>query len=90
MALQIHDPFPAIGESELQAFETRHGIALPPAYRAFLLRNNGGRPEPDLVDGKVHAWDHEEEAADGEPPTMRNVALAADDFETFLTSLRSF
>lgn len=33
-------------EERLQAFEKRLGVILPPDYREFLKRYNGGRPEP--------------------------------------------
>lgn len=38
------DPNPSISDSDLVWFEMRHRIALPPAYREFLLANNGGQP----------------------------------------------
>jgi len=32
----------------VRKFEKELGMPLPPAYRAFLLRCNGGRPDPDF------------------------------------------
>jgi hypothetical protein len=33
----------------IQEFEQRAGVVLPDAYRAFLLRTNGGEPTPDRL-----------------------------------------
>ena len=38
---------PPIGETEVDAFEKKYNISLPPAYRRFLIETNGGRPERD-------------------------------------------
>ncbi|MEO3943985.1 SMI1/KNR4 family protein [Gorillibacterium sp. CAU 1737] len=35
-------------ELRLQEFEKRYGIDLPPSYRAFLLKFNGGYPTPSF------------------------------------------
>lgn len=40
-----------VGEEEVLAFERRHGVRLPPAYRGFLLETNGGAPKPNRVAG---------------------------------------
>ena len=37
----------AVSLKEFHLFESEVGHALPPAYSAFLLSTNGGRPEPD-------------------------------------------
>lgn len=45
-----------ITEDDLRRLEGETGVALPPAYRAFLLRQNGGSPVParfDSRDGKL-------------------------------------
>lgn len=39
---------PPIAEVDIAAFERKYALALPPAYRRFLLESNGGRPERDL------------------------------------------
>src|SRR5438552_770302 len=46
---KIADPLPSgrTNAKQLAAFERRIGYCLPRAYRDFLLRYNGGRPEPD-------------------------------------------
>ena len=36
-----------VKENDIASFERAHGIVLPPAYRQFLLKRNGGRPERD-------------------------------------------
>ncbi len=44
-----------LSEERLQAFEETLGITLPPDYREFLKRRNGGKPEPGgfwIVEGK--------------------------------------
>jgi hypothetical protein len=48
---QILDPFPSGPTTAVQisAFETYIGHPLPGEYREFLLRYNGGRPDPDAV-----------------------------------------
>ena len=62
MKPQIRDIEPAVSAAQLQAAETALGVQLPAAYRAFLLRHNGGQPVPDrfrLADGsgpEVVAW----------------------------------
>jgi len=40
---------PPIDDDDLRALENHLGVALPPPYRAFLLRVNGGRPSPEDV-----------------------------------------
>jgi SMI1/KNR4 family protein SUKH-1 len=37
---------PPTDEERIRAFEQRNGLTLPEDYRQFLLRHNGGRPEP--------------------------------------------
>ena len=40
------NPYGPLSEERLEAFERRIGTTLPPDYRAFLLRYNGGQPQP--------------------------------------------
>lgn len=35
--------------SDINRFETHNNISLPNDYKDFLIRNNGGRPNPNLV-----------------------------------------
>jgi hypothetical protein len=44
---------PAIGDSAIAAFERNHAIQLPADYRAFLLQQNGGIPEPNCLKLKM-------------------------------------
>lgn len=48
---KIVDPLPAglASEAQIAAFEQHIGHPLPAAYRAFLLRHNGGHPDPDAL-----------------------------------------
>lgn len=48
MVLKILDanPYGPLPEARLQTFEKQLGTALPADYRDYLLRYNGGRPEP--------------------------------------------
>ena len=46
----IGDAGPAIDGSDIVLVEGEIGEVLPPDYRAFLLRYNGGLPTPDIVD----------------------------------------
>jgi cell wall assembly regulator SMI1 len=39
--------------------------------------------------GSVWFWDHEEEADEGEPPSLENIEPKAPDWNTFLRDLRS-
>src|SRR5688500_3858231 len=48
MLQMIVDADPPLDEEQLRAFEARHQVRLPNRYRAFLLRNNGGRPIPSV------------------------------------------
>lgn len=46
---QIRDPLPAgpTTNARIETFERQIGYPLPSDYRRFLLRHNGGRPDPD-------------------------------------------
>jgi hypothetical protein len=50
-----NDPrFPVLTEADLSAFEQENKVLLPSDYRAFLLKHNGGEPQPadfDYSDG---------------------------------------
>ena len=52
--VQLVDCGPALSETDVAAFEQRFNVKLPAAYRQFLLRHNGGRPEPNHVVLKSH------------------------------------
>lgn len=41
-------------------------------------------------EGEVYFWEHEEEAEDGEEPTMQNMYLVANSFEEFLNNLKPY
>ena len=45
--MQIIDSFKTITEKKLDRFENEIGFSLPDSYSKFLLKNNGGRPEPN-------------------------------------------
>ena len=47
MTNEITRPGPSLAEADVAACEGRLGRPIPPAYREFLLRHNGGRPERD-------------------------------------------
>jgi cell wall assembly regulator SMI1 len=42
----MHDTKQALSSEDIDAVEQRLGIKLPGDYRAWLLKHNGGRPEP--------------------------------------------
>lgn len=42
----MHEQNSPITREDISEFASRHEIVLPDAYVAFLLKNNGGRPEP--------------------------------------------
>lgn len=50
MGVQFEDGGPPVSEADIVAFENRHCLVLPPAYRNFLLSTNGGHPVPDEID----------------------------------------
>lgn len=39
-----------IDESQMKKFESEHGITFPPEYKECVLKNNGGRPRPNVFD----------------------------------------
>lgn len=56
MLAKMKRPFEATSREQIQTFEIRQGVVLPADYKDFLLRNNGGRPEPDSFN--VPTWVH--------------------------------
>lgn len=44
----VKDPNSAISDERLDEFERKWRLTLPLAYRAFLLKNNGGVPVPSV------------------------------------------
>lgn len=40
---------PPLSDDDIVALERQLGVSLPSSYRQFLLKNNGGRPEPDII-----------------------------------------
>lgn len=47
---KMTDCGPPIASADVEAFEREIGYTLPEDYRAFLLKFNGGKPEPDTID----------------------------------------
>lgn len=41
---------PALRAAQIDGIEIQLGASLPSDYRNFLLQNNGGRPQPDVID----------------------------------------
>ncbi len=54
MLKQIDKPGRSISESELNKIASEIGLELPTDYKAFLLKYNGGSPEPDAFSIKEH------------------------------------
>lgn len=50
----FHDGGPPLHPDDLARFESEYGIALPPAYRDWLLTHNGGRPQPSHLPVRFH------------------------------------
>jgi len=48
--MKIENAGPSIGPEEIAELEKKVGVRLPPSYREFLLRFNGGVPRPDGID----------------------------------------
>lgn len=45
----IKNPAPPLTLEQLEAFERRVGVTLPPAYREFISTGHGGQPEPAFI-----------------------------------------
>ena len=52
MTVQISEPLPAIKERDLSVAELRIGVIFPEQLQSFLLKTNGGRPNPNQFDFK--------------------------------------
>jgi hypothetical protein len=50
--LELEEPGPSLSEVDVDAFEARLGYRLPPDYREFLLKYNGGIPVSGEVRGR--------------------------------------
>lgn len=48
--VEIKDPSRPLSANDIAELEAFVGCKLPADYRAFLLRTNGGTPEPDVID----------------------------------------
>lgn len=46
----IHSKGPILLSTEIDVFTDSLGCDLPSAYKGFLLENNGGVPEPNIID----------------------------------------
>jgi hypothetical protein len=62
--VQITEPGPSLTDSDIHALERKVGATLPEDYRAFLLRWNGGVPEPGHF--PIEGDDRENRAPSGE------------------------
>lgn len=67
MPVQILDELGPLAETELAAAEQTLRVQLPPDYRNFLLKHNGGRPKPDRFNID---WRPEQKAAAVGPWSM--------------------
>lgn len=56
MIERITECGPPISNADIQSLETRLSVRLPADYKTFLLKHNGGRPEP--VDFPIHGFDN--------------------------------
>lgn len=45
--LKLTDSEPPVTAADLDRFERQHDLVIPAAYRAFLLKHNGGYPSPE-------------------------------------------
>jgi hypothetical protein len=48
MTFEMRDVGPALSETRLVALERAINVSLPVSYRSFLMRFNGGRPNPEF------------------------------------------
>jgi len=58
MQLEMDRAGPPLSDSDILEFEERMGISLPMPYRLFLLKYNGGSPEP--CDFAVPKWEYQD------------------------------
>lgn len=56
MRVKITDSFSPITEAELQQFEAEIGYRLPDEYRRFLLKYNGGKPDPKTFNVNIDGF----------------------------------
>ena len=92
MALIVRDGPNRLSEAELQAVEKRLGLDLPSDYRAFLLKHNGGEPEPRWFGYPELSEDHDG-AEFGRIDFFHSVVLptpAAFDVHDFERAVRHF
>lgn len=47
--IEILEQGSPITEEDIKNLERSIGVSIPPSYRGFLLKNNGGRPEPNGI-----------------------------------------
>lgn len=80
---QIVDAFPAgpTDDSQICSFEDHIGYRLPEDYRQFLLRHNGGHPDPDAF--TLDIFDYEEEDVVMCFFPMRDLSLGSIEVEEF-------
>lgn len=50
MLSNIQKSGPVLSEADVNEAEEKLGLSLPQTYKAFLLRHNGGKPEPASID----------------------------------------
>jgi hypothetical protein len=54
---EMLDVGPPLTDARVATFERQLGIGLPKSYRSFLLRYNGGRPEPEFF--PIHGYERD-------------------------------
>lgn len=54
MKMQFRHSGKPITETDIQEFEQRHSLFLPPVYKQFLLQTNGGMPCPQACETASH------------------------------------
>lgn len=82
--IRIHDCGAPISTDRIDRVESRLGIRLPAAYRAFLLNYNGGIPQPDVCHINHYSFSRVQAFYSlGEGLTDYSGRISDDDLETY-------
>jgi ankyrin repeat protein len=73
--IEMTETGPSLTLADIALFERETKIELPPAYRGFLLKANGGRPDPDRCRLPASFFDEEEDEDEDEDEEDRDGSL---------------
>lgn len=58
MKIEVDEAFDKLTEADILQFEIKWGIILPPDYKQFLLKNNGGKPNPNKFKVDIRGFEN--------------------------------